>query len=413
MSEVSLQQTIGKGYVDFWRFRGRYRVIKGGRGSKKSVTAALWHIYHMMKLPLANTLVIRKTFNTHKDSTFAQLKWATRRLGVAHLWQFKKSPLEATYEPTGQKILFRGLDDPMSITSITVDTGYLCWAWFEEAYQILNEDDFDKIDMSIRGELPEGYFKQLTLTFNPWNERHWLKQRFFDVSHPNILALTTTFLCNEFLGDDDRELFEWMKIHKPKRYRVEGEGNWGIAEGAIYENWHEEEFEWRDIAKLPGYKAIFGLDFGYTNDPSAFVAALVNKDLKRIYIFDEHYEGAMTNDKIAEIIKKKSYSKEKIIADSSEPKSIDEIRGYGINRIRAAEKGPDSVINGISYLQQYEIIVHKFRCPNVSMELSSYVWDQDKTGRFLNRPIDDFNHAMDALRYAMEQIRKGSGISFD
>ncbi|MDD9270229.1 PBSX family phage terminase large subunit [Paenibacillus sp. GCM10023248] len=184
-----------------------------------------------------------------------------------------------------------------------------------------------------------------------------------------------------------------------------------VAEGAIYENWREEEFEWRDIAKLPGYKAIFGLDFGYTNDPSAF--ALVHKDLKRIYIFDEHYEGALTNDKIAEIIKKKGFSKEKIIADSSEPKSIDEIRGYGINRIRAAEKGPDSVINGISYLQQYEIIVHKFKCPNVSVELSSYVWDQDKTGRFLNRPIDDFNHAMDALRYAMEQIRKGSGISFD
>ncbi|NOU68375.1 PBSX family phage terminase large subunit [Paenibacillus sp. LMG 31461] len=413
MSEVSLQQTIGKGYMDFWRFRGRYRVVKGGRGSKKSVTAALWHIYHMMKMPKANTLVIRKTFNAHKDSTFAQLKWATHRLGVAHLWQFKKSPLEATYKPTGQKILFRGLDDPMSITSITVDTGYLCWAWFEEAYQILNEDDFDKIDMSIRGELPEGYFKQLTLTFNPWNERHWLKQRFFDVSNPNILALTTTFKSNEFLGDDDRELFEWMRKHKPKRYRVEGEGNWGIAEGAIFENWCEEEFEWRDIAKLPGYKAIFGLDFGYTNDPSAFIAALVNKDLKKIYIFDEHYEGALTNDKIAEIIKKKSYAKEKIVADSSEPKSIDEIRGYGINRIRAAEKGQDSVINGIQYLQQYEIIVHKFRCPNVSMELSSYVWDQDKTGRFLNRPIDDFNHAMDALRYAMEQIRKGSGVSFD
>jgi phage terminase large subunit len=413
MSEVSLQQTIGKGYVDFWRFRGRYRVVKGGRGSKKSVTAALWHIYHMMKMPKANTLIIRKTFNAHKDSTFAQLKWATQRLGVAHLWHFKKSPLEATYKPTGQKILFRGLDDPMSITSITVDTGYLCWAWFEEAYQILNEDDFDKIDMSIRGELPEGYFKQLTLTFNPWNERHWLKQRFFDVINPNILALTTTFQCNEFLGDDDRELFEWMRQHKPKRFRVEGEGNWGIAEGAIFENWCEEEFEWRDIAKLPGYKAIFGLDFGYTNDPSAFIAALVNKDLKKIYIFDEHYEGALTNDKIAEIIKKKSYAKEKIVADSSEPKSIDEIRGYGINRIRPAEKGPDSVINGIQYLQQYEIIVHKFHCPNVSMELSSYVWDQDKTGRFLNRPIDDFNHAMDALRYAMEQIRKGSGVSFD
>ncbi|MFS1514572.1 PBSX family phage terminase large subunit [Chengkuizengella sp. SCS-71B] len=411
-NEISLQETVGKGYAKFWRFRGRYRVVKGGRGSKKSVTAALSIIYNMMKMPLANTLVIRKTFNAHKDSTWAQLKWASNRLEVSHLWKFKKSPLEAVYKPTGQKILFRGLDDPMSITSITVDTGYLCWAWFEEAYQILNEDDFDKIDMSIRGELPEGYYKQLTLSFNPWNEKHWLKGRFFDSENPNTLAMTTTYQCNEFLGNDDRELFEWMKKTKPKRYRVEGEGNWGIAEGAIYENWREEEFDYRSIAKQKGYKAIFGLDFGYTNDPTAFIAALVNKEQKKLYIFDEHYEHAMKNNEIAEMIKRKGYAKEKIIADSAEPKSIDEIRGYGIYRMRKAEKGPDSVLAGIQYLQQYEIIVHKFKCPNVSMELSSYIWDQDKNGRFLNKPIDDFNHAMDALRYAMEQIRKPAGTSF-
>lgn len=411
--EISLQQSVGKGYVDFWRFRGRYRVVKGGRGSKKSVTAALWFIWNIPKYPLANVLVVRKTFNTHKDSTWAQLKWATHRLGVSHLWQFKKSPLEAIYKPTGQKILFRGLDDPMSITSITVDVGYLCWAWFEEAYQILNEDDFDKVDMSIRGELPEGYFKQLTLTFNPWNEKHWLKRRFFDVENPITLALTTTYRSNEFLGDDDRALFEWMQQNKPKRYRVEGEGNWGIAEGAIYENWREEEFDHREIAKLPGYKAVFGLDFGYTNDPSALVAALVNKDAKKLYIFDEHYEHAMLNNEIAEMIKRKGYAKERIIADSSEPKSIAEIKGYGVPRIRAAEKGGDSVRTGIDYLQQYEIIVHKFRCPNVSIELSSYTWEQDKSGRFLNKPIDDFNHALDALRYAMEQIRKPAAFSFD
>lgn len=411
--EISLQQTVGKGYAEFWRYKGRYRVVKGGRGSKKSVTNALWIPYNMMKMPLANTLVLRKTFNTHKDSTWAQLKWAVNRLGVAHLWNFKKSPLEAIYKPTGQKILFRGLDDPMSITSITVDTGYLCWAWFEEAYQIMNEDDFDKVDMSIRGEMPEGYFKQLTLTFNPWNEKHWLKSRFFDNPDPHTLAMTTTYRCNEFLGDDDRERFAWMKKHKPKRHRVEGDGDWGIAEGAIFEDWREEEFDYRAIAKLPGYRAVFGLDFGYTNDPTALVAALVNKEEKKLYIFDEHYEHGMMNDDIAAMIKSKGHAKERIIADSSEPKSIDEIRGLGISRIRAAEKGGDSVKVGIQYLQQYEIIVHKFRCPNVSIELSSYVWEQNKAGKFLNKPIDDFNHTIDALRYAMEQIRKPSGVSFE
>lgn len=410
---ISLQETVGKGYADFWRFKGRYRVVKGGRGSKKSVTAALSIITNMMEYPLANTLVIRKTFNSHKDSTAAQLKWAANRLGVGHLWHFKKSPLEAIYKPTGQKILFRGLDDPMSITSITVETGYLCWCWFEEAYQVMNEDDFDKVDMSIRGMLPEGYFKQITITFNPWNEKHWLKRRFFDEENPDTFTATTTYHCNEFLGDEDRKLFEWMKLKKPKRHRVEGEGEWGVAEGVIFEDWREEEFDWRAIAKKPGYKAIFGLDFGYTNDPSAFVAALVNKQEKKLYIFDEHYEGGMLNDAIASMVKNKGFAKERIIADAAEPKSIAEIRGYGVPRIRSAEKGTDSVKAGIQYLQQYEIIVHKYSCPNVAIELASYTWNQDKTGRFLNRPIDDFNHAIDALRYAMEQIRKPEAFRFD
>ena len=108
-SKIKLPEKIGKGYKTFWNFKGRYRVVKGGRGSKKSTTAAQWFIYNMMKYPLANTLVIRRVFNTHKDSTWTQLKWATHNLGVSHLWYFSKSPLEATYTPTGQKILFLSL----------------------------------------------------------------------------------------------------------------------------------------------------------------------------------------------------------------------------------------------------------------------------------------------------------------
>ena len=165
--KINLADKVGKGYKTFWNFKGRYRVVKGGRGSKKSTTTAQWIIYNMMKYPLANTLVVRQTYNTHLDSTWTQLKWAAHHLGVAHLWHFSKSPLQATFTPTGQKILFRGLDDPMSITSITVPVGFLCWAWFEEAYQVRSEDAFNKVDMSIRGELPPGYFKQITLTFNP------------------------------------------------------------------------------------------------------------------------------------------------------------------------------------------------------------------------------------------------------
>ena len=133
--KIHLPDVVGKGYKQFWNFKGRYRVVKGSRASKKSKTTALWFIYNMMKYKDANTLVVRKTFRTLKESCFTELKWAVHRLHVDHLWEFKESPLEATYVPTGQKIYFRGLDDPLKVTSITVDVGCLCWMWIEEAHE--------------------------------------------------------------------------------------------------------------------------------------------------------------------------------------------------------------------------------------------------------------------------------------
>lgn len=402
--DIHLPSKIGKGYKSFWNFKGRYRVVKGGRGSKKSTTTAMWIIYNMMKYNLANTLVIRRVFNTHKDSTYTQLKWAVNNLGVSHLWHFSKSPLEAAYIPTGQKILFRGLDDPMSITSITVEVGHLCWCWFEEAFQVMNEDDFNKIDMSIRGELPPGYFKQITLSFNPWSEKHWLKKRFFDNPDKNTLALTTNYLCNEFLGDDDRAIFEEMKNKNTRRYSIEGLGQWGIAEGLVYDNFEELEFEVKEISKKPGVISLFGMDFGYTNDPTAFIALLVDKAEGNIYIFDEIYKKAMTNKDIYNEVSYKGYAKERIKADSAEPKSIEELKRLGLRRIKPARKGPDSIKFGIQKLQDYKIYVHP-KCENTLVELSNYVWDT-KDGNILNKPIDDYNHLMDALRYATEDMEK-------
>ena len=406
----NLPQIIGKGYATYWNYKGRYKVVKGGRGSKKSTTTALWIIYNMMKYPLANTLIIRRVFNTHKDSTYTQLKWASNVLGVSHLWKFSKSPLEATYLPTGQKILFRGLDDPMSITSITVEHGHLCWCWFEEAFQIMNEDDFNKVDMSIRGELPKGYFKQIILSFNPWSEKHWLKKRFFDTVDDDILAITTNYTCNEFLGEDDKKLFEKMKTNNPRRYNIEGLGNWGIAEGLVYSNFEELEFNIEEIKKRRNVKSAFGLDFGYTNDPTAFIASLIDLDNNEIYIFDEHYQKAMSNKMIADMIKYKGYSKEKIVGDSSEPKSIDDIKRQGVYKIKGARKGKDSILNGIQYIQDFKIYVHP-KCENTLIELSNYVWDT-KEGNVINKPIDDYNHLMDALRYSIEDVRL-SGVKLD
>ena len=211
-NKISLQKTVGAGYKDFWNFKGRFCVCKGSRGSKKSKTSALWHIVNMMKYPDANTLVIRKTERTLKDSCYADLKWAIHRLGVDDYWKTTLNPLEIIYIPTGQKILFRGFDDALKLTSVTVERGVLCWCWIEEAYEITKESDFDTLNESIRGQVPDGLFKRFTITFNPWSDKHWLKKRFFD--NPNSdykMAMTTTYMCNEWLDDNDKRVFEEME----------------------------------------------------------------------------------------------------------------------------------------------------------------------------------------------------------
>lgn len=399
--KIRLPEVVGKGYATFWHFKGRYRVCKGSRASKKSKTTALWYIYNMMKYPEANTLVIRKTGRTLKDSCYTELKWAVKRLGAEHLWDFKMSPLEATYKPTGQKIYFRGLDDPLKVTSITVDVGCLCWMWIEEAYEIMKEADFDTLDESIRGTVPAGLFKQITLTFNPWNEKHWIKKRFFDVSDPDILALTTNYMCNEWLDEADKKVFEIMKTNNPRRYAVAGLGGWGIVDGLVYENWKEEAFDIDKIRKELDCKSAFGLDFGYTNDPTALFCGLLDLNGKRLFVFDELYKKGLSNQRIHEEVQGLGYTKERITADSAEPKSIDELKGLGL-RIKGAKKGKDSVLNGIQWIQELEIIIHP-RCVNFLTEISNYTWDQDKFGTKLNVPIDDFNHLMDAMRYALEE----------
>lgn len=411
--QLRLPDVVGKGYGTFWRFKGRYRVCKGSRASKKSKTTALNNITRLMEYPQANLLCVRKTYRTLKDSCFTELKWAIHRLGVDAWWDIKESPLEMTYKPTGQKILFRGLDDPLKVTSITVEVGVLCWLWIEEAYEISSEADFDTLDESIRGEVPPGLFKQITLTFNPWNEHHWIKHRFFDAApDPDILAMTTNYTCNEWLDAADKKVFETMKRNNPRRYRVAGLGDWGIVEGLVYENWEERLFSIDEVRKTPGIKSAFGLDFGYTNDPTALFCGLIDTSSKTLWVFDEIYKPGMSNEDIAAAVTEAGYAKERIRADSAEPKSIDRLYALGLAHIRRARKGKDSINNGIDFIQDYKIFIHP-QCTNFLTEIGNYTWDTDtKTGKKLNRPIDDFNHLMDAMRYALEEYSTGPNYSF-
>ena len=403
-SEISLSKIVGQGYEKFWNCKKRYRVLKGGKGSKKSATTALNFIFRLMKEENTNLLVVRQVMNTHRDSTFAQLKWAQERLGVSKYWNNTVSPLEMVYKPTGQKIIFRGFDDVLKLASTTVPKGYLNYVWIEEAFEIESEADFDKLDLSVpRGKIPSTLYKQTTLTFNPWSETHWLKKRFFDNPSSDVATFSTNYLINEFLDETDRLVFERMKKTNRRKYEVAGLGNWGISEGLVFENWTVGKVQ---IEKSQQYKwkHFFGLDYGYTNDPTAFVAFMANPIDKEIYIYCEFYKRRMLNCDIAEKIKELGFAKERIRADCAEPKSNDDLRRLGIGRITPSVKGRDSVLNGISAINEYKITVNPL-CVNMIRELSSYVYDTKQNSSGFKLPKDSDNHLCDALRYAFEDVK--------
>ncbi|MCO6262840.1 PBSX family phage terminase large subunit [Staphylococcus epidermidis] len=403
--KLSITKTIGSGYNEFWHNKNFYRVVKGSRGSKKSKTTALNFIYRLMEYEWANLLVVRRFSNTNKQSTYTDLRWATNRLGVKHLFKFNDSLPEITYKPTGQKILFRGLDDPLKITSITVENGILCWAWFEEAYQIETFDKFSTVVESIRGSVddPE-FFKQITITFNPWSERHWLKPTFFDEDTKlnNTFSYTTTYRVNEWLDDVDIARYEDLYRTNPRRARIVCDGDWGVAEGLVFENFEVKEFDW--VKKLKDKQVVaHGSDFGFTQDPTTLVSTIVDTQNKELWIYDEHYQRGMLTDEIYQMYIDKGLKNAEIIADSAEKRLITEIKRKGISNIKPSVKGQGSIMQGVQFIQGFKIYVHP-SCEHTIEELNTYTFDQDKDGNWLNKPIDENNHILDALRYSLEKF---------
>lgn len=403
--KLSITKTIGSGYNEFWHNKNFYRVVKGSRGSKKSKTTALNFIYRLMEYDWANLLVVRRFSNTNKQSTYTDLRWATNKLGVKHLFKFNDSLPEITYKPTGQKILFRGLDDPLKITSITVENGILCWAWFEEAYQIETFDKFSTVVESIRGSIDDSdFFKQITVTFNPWSERHWLKPTFFDEDTKlnNTFSYTTTYRVNEWLDEVDIARYEDLYRTNPRRARIVCDGDWGVAEGLVFENFEVKEFDW--VKKLKEKQVVaHGSDFGFTQDPTTLISTIVDLKNKELWIYDEHYQRGMLTDDIYQMYLDKGLKNAKIIADSAEKRLITEIKRKGISNLKPSIKGQGSIMQGVQFIQGFKIYVHP-TCEHTIEELNTYTFDQDKDGNWLNKPIDANNHLMDALRYSLEEF---------
>jgi len=412
--EIYLPDIVGKGYASFWHTKKRYRVLKGGRGSKKSTTTALWYIYNIMKYPLANAVVVRKTFNTHKDSTFAQLKWAAKRLGVFDKWKFTLSPLECTYIKTGQKILFRGFDDPLKLTSITVDTGVLCWAWIEEAYELDSADDFDTFDEAIRGEQPEGLWKQVTLTYNPWINSHWTKDRYWDNEYPNTFRLTTTFRCNEWLDDADRQKIEDLEFTNPERYKVVGLGEYGIPGGAYFDEFRTDIHVIEPIDIPSHWLRYIALDYGLDMLAVYWIATDTHG---KAYVYKELYQSGLIISDAAKAIKRMTLESEDIYSTLAPPdlwnrrqetgKSAKEL--FGDNDVWLTKADNNRVqgwYNFKEWLKPYDdeqgiktasLVIFK-NCTNLIRTLPQLQRDERNPNDVATEP-HELTHGPDAIRY--------------
>ena len=378
-------------YTHYW--------LKGGRGSTKSSFISIEIILGMMKDKNANAVVLRKVGFNLKDSVFEQLKWAIDVLGVSSYWEFRLSPLEIRYSLTGQKIIFRGADNPKKIKSTKFSKGYCKYIWYEELDEFNGMEEVRTINQSLmRGGSPFCVF----YSFNPpKSNRNWVNAESL-VINENRLMHHSTFLTvpKEWLGEQFFIEAEHLKKTKPESYKHEYLGDIVGTGGEVFTNLSIREISDLEIESFDRIKR--GLDWGYASDPLHYTVNHYDKTRRRLYIFYEIHAVNMSNRKIAELIKKENISNNVIVCDSAEPKSIAELNDYGINVI-GAKKGPDSVEYGIKWLQDLEeIIIDPNRCPATLMEFNSYELEIDKEGFFKAKFPDKNNHSIDAVRYSRE-----------
>lgn len=387
-------------FVPLFVDQSRYQVAWGGAGSGKSHIVARKLLYRMLKESDTphKFLICRKVNRTIKRSVFTLMKSIISRWGLYDDFDFNLTDLTITYKENGAQFMFTGMDDPEKLKSIEGVTGI----WLEEATEFLQED-FEQLDLRLRGQTE--YAKQIILTLNPISDQHWIKKVFFDEPIDGVFTLKTTYLDNNFIDDDYKMVMENKKKTNPRYYNIYALGNWGTAEGLVFNN-VKARFIRED--EIKGLECVQGLDFGYTNDPTAWHQSYIDMTNRKIYVFDGFYEKGMSNKEIANAIKERLAHKHMTTADSSEPKSIDNIRDKGVS-IRGAMKGADSINAGIDFLLEFEIIVNAHLVEFMT-EFSNYAWALDKEKKPTNKPCDDFNHFIDSLRYAVESHMKNNKL---
>ena len=382
--------------------------LSGGRGSLKSSVASLLGIRLIMEHSDIHGLVLRKVGNTLRDSVYAQYIWAIGQLGVAEYWEAKKSPLDLIYKPTGQRIMFRGADDPMKIKSIKVESGYIGYTHFEEKDQFAGREEIRNILQStMRGG---SVFWNIESYNPPISRDNWANKDSAE-DRPDRISMHSTYLDidnPEWLGEQFINEAELLRARDEKAWLHEYGGVAVGTGGNVFEN-----LEIRTITEeeIKSFDRIYqGVDWGWFPDPFAFVRVHYDKARETIYFIDECYEQKFSNERSAQWIKDSGYNDTWITCDSAEPKSIADYRSMGINA-KAAVKGPGSVDYGMKWLQKRKIVMDRRRTPCAVEEFTSYEFEKNKDDEWISGYPDANNHLIDALRYAMERVSKAFGSS--
>lgn len=423
---LKLSSIVNLHFHSFWQASNSHRylrhVCKGGRGSGKSAQIGLKIVKDMMKYPVT-TLVVRKVARTLEESVFEQLKEAIEILGVGDYWRVLKSPLQLIYLPRGNKIIFRGADDPLKIKSIKVSKFPIAFLWIEELAEFKTEDEVSTIENSVlRAELPDGLFYAFYYSYNPPKRKQsWVNKKYdTQIALPaNTFVHHSTYLENPHISkafrDEAEEVRTKGKIDAQTGNSLRYDWEYGgkaIGSGIVpFDNLTFRRITDDEIKTFDNIRQ--GIDWGYGVDPFSFGRWHYDKTRRRLYAMDELYGVKISNREAAEWIKARGYHDLMTLADSAEPKSIDEMKTHGL-RIRGARKGPGSVEYGEKWLDDLEeIVIDPKRTPNTAQEFENIDYQTDQDGNPRAKLEEKDNHSIDQCRYAMEGDMRRPGISFD
>lgn len=365
----------------------------GGASSGKShgvIQKVVFKSLQAWKYP-RKVLFLRKVGSSVYDSIFEDVKQCLEAWGLLGACKVNNSAYRIEL-PNGAQFIFKGLDNPEKIKSIKGISDVV----MEEASEF-TLDDYTQLTLRLRDKKHPN--KQIYLMFNPVSKVNWVYNAFFVKKPKNTVIYQTTYKDNRFLDEVTKENIEELADRNEAYYKIYALGEFATLDKLVFPKYKKQLLNKEELKHIP---SDFGLDYGFINDPSAFMHVKVDDENKRLYILEEYVKKGLTNDKIAEAIKALGYSKEIIRADSAEKKSNQELRNLDIPRVIDVIKGPGSVMQGIQYILQYEIIVDE-RCVKTIEELENYTWKKDKaTNEYINEPVDSYNHCLDAVRYAVQ-----------